>query len=902
MVYRNTFCSHLHSVFFMRKLRLFTLSLVTVLSLFCGTGGIAGYAEGIDEEVSALFHDTQNAFVFYLDNGMEVILVENHASPMVTAFTIVKTGSFNEDASTNGCAHFLEHLLFNGTKSRTQKQLYDEMDFYGGYNNANTTTDYTNFMILMPKEYISQGMDIQADMLFNSILPKEKFEKERGIVIEEIGKGGNDPAQQAQNHFLRTFFANTPYERPVLGTVSTISHLKYDAVREYYKTWYVPNNMILMVIGDFITTEMIALVKEKYGKYPAGRLPERKGIQFNPPNKLRIIRANGIGNFPVDRQYLSMGYVLPPPTSEDFQSLQILAEFLGGKENAVLDVLFRKEENSDLLYSISANIEFHREFSTLQISAELPSYSDTDHVVGIILQAINDMAVNPVSADELNTLLTSGLINEIYLQEKLHYYAMMKSGYLAAGGYAFYREYMDGLMKVTPQSIQKVCQKYLKDQIPVITAMSPSAPVNEETTKRSQSSYYQEILPNGLTVAIKENQDSRVVGIHLLAKDRCIAEGEGKHGLTEILQRMFLSGGTLHYPEDALYKEYESIGAEIKLYDNPHIDFDDYYNSPRFAYIRLKVVDFYFEKGIQLLAETILRPQLTQDTFEQAKKEVIPLAAKAESDTPLRAKRVFYENLFAMDIGYGSEIGFPEQLDKLSLEDAKSLYNKLYNPSNLMLVVSGNIPVDKALLLIKHSFEGTWGDAGWHAPVQHIVFNEQAGRIVREKTGKTQSYISVGGTYEIQKGEIPALAVLQYVFSESLAFQLRETQGLAYSIGVSFPLHNNAQWYRITMGTRPENIVLAISGIQKEINDIRKRKYEKDEVQKAINAILGRHGMRRLDRVNQAYYMSMEILDGNPPEEDELFLEKLKKVTPEEVEKLAQKVFKHDDHLIIIIE
>src|SRR4030067_3217775 len=159
MVYRNTFCSHLHSVFFMRKLRLFTLSLITVLSLFCGTGGITGYAKGMNEGVSALFHDTQNAFVFYLDNGMEVILVENHASPMITAFTIVKTGSCNEDASTNGCAHFLEHLLFNGTKSRTQKQLYDEMDFYGGYNNAHTTTDYTNFMILMPKEFIGQGMD-----------------------------------------------------------------------------------------------------------------------------------------------------------------------------------------------------------------------------------------------------------------------------------------------------------------------------------------------------------------------------------------------------------------------------------------------------------------------------------------------------------------------------------------------------------------------------------------------------------------------------------------------------------------------------------------------------------------------------------------------------------------------
>jgi len=136
---------------------------------------------------------TQQGSVFYLDNGMEVILVENHANPMVAAFTIVKTGSRNEDTATNGAAHFLEHLLFNGTKTRTQKQLYDEMNFYGGYNNADTGPDYTNYMVLMPKEFIAQGMDIQADMLFNSTLPEEKFEKERGIVIEEIGRNADRP-------------------------------------------------------------------------------------------------------------------------------------------------------------------------------------------------------------------------------------------------------------------------------------------------------------------------------------------------------------------------------------------------------------------------------------------------------------------------------------------------------------------------------------------------------------------------------------------------------------------------------------------------------------------------------------------------------------------------------------
>ncbi|MBT6231046.1 MAG: insulinase family protein, partial [Candidatus Scalindua sp.] len=137
------------------------LNILTVHILLIGTFCFTCSANELQDQALSLFGETQNASVFYLDNGMEVILIENHASPMITAFTIVKTGSRNEDAATNGSAHFLEHLLFNGTKTRTQKKLYEEMDYYGGYNNAHTGPDYTNFMILMPKEYIEQGMDMQ---------------------------------------------------------------------------------------------------------------------------------------------------------------------------------------------------------------------------------------------------------------------------------------------------------------------------------------------------------------------------------------------------------------------------------------------------------------------------------------------------------------------------------------------------------------------------------------------------------------------------------------------------------------------------------------------------------------------------------------------------------------------
>ncbi len=877
------------------------LNIFAIYILLIGISCFVCSADELQDKALSLFGETQNASVFYLDNGMEVILIENHASPMITAFTIVKTGSRNEDAATNGSAHFLEHLLFNGTKSRTQKKLYEEMDYYGGYNNAHTGPDYTNFMILMPEEYIEQGMDMQADMLFNSTLPPEKFEKERGIVIEEISKSADRPSTQVNNHFLRTLYAGTPYERPVLGTVSTITHLKRDDVLEYYHSWYVPNNMTLMVIGDFKTLEMAELVKKKYGPYAAGHLPEHKQVLLTPPKTLRIARANGMGQFSDDRHYLNMGYILPAPSSENFFSLQMLADFLGGKKDSILDVLFENDSNKGLVSSINTSVTFNSDFSTLQISANLPLDTDVDRVVDLITHAVQDMANNPVSMSEIQPILVSRATQEVYLQEKLHYYAMMKSGYLAAGGYTFLSGYMDSIMRVTPQSIQNAASQYLNTQLPVVTLMSPPFTQAEAATGQSQNRYHMETLENGMTVVVKENHDSRVVGVHLAAKDRSLSEGKEKWGMAEVLQRMLLEGGTVNHPEEKLYNALVSIGAEIKLHDNPNIPYDDYYNSSRFVYMRLKVVDFFFEESIRLLAEMVSQPLLREEAFQQAQKSVISLSTTTASSTPKVAGRMLYDNLFITNPGIGWTLGNARNVEQFNLEEVKALHGKLYNPSNLVLTVSGSLQIDRVMEQVKTCFGGKWGEAGWQPPEFELQLGK-TGRTVRQKIGKSQSYIIVANTCEVEEKDQPALHILSNIFSDRLAFNLREKQGLAYSIGTHFPKYKDAHWYRITMGTRPENIEKALSGIKEEIQSIREASFDAEEVQQTINAALGRRGMRRMDRVSQAYYISMEILDGKLPEADEQYGEKLKAVTTQALERLAPKIFNNDDHLIVIAE
>ncbi len=843
----------------------------------------------------------EDATVFYLDNGMEIILVENHANPMITAFTIVRAGSRLEDEAMNGAAHFLEHLLFNGTTGRTQKQLYDEMDFYGGYNNASTGPDYTNYMILMPKEYIAEGMDIQADMLFNSTLPKKKFDKERGIIIEEIGQDSDRASYQVNKHFLRTFFAGSNFSRPVLGTTSTIQNMPYERVLNYYKTWYVPNNMSMMVIGDFDTDAMIALVNEKYGVYPAGRLSAPAPIKLKKRTRVRIQQASAIGKFPADKKFLRLGYALPAPSSDDFQVLEMMTDFLGGRGDAFLQKTFAVEKEKDQLNSITASMNFNRDFSWLEISAELPLLADHHKIAKKIQQTVNDFAHYLVPQEKLDLAMIANSSGEIFMQEKLHYYGMMKASYLAAGGFQLLQNYQKGLAGITPQRIQQAAQKHITDQIPVITLMQPRKKATAASKPGSANTYHQETLENGLTVVINHNADSPVIGLHLLVRERCLAEGKDKLGMTAVLQRMLYSGGTKNYPGEKYKQAMERIGAEIKLYDNAWIPYDDYYTTPRFAFIRLKFVDRQFEKGMRLLADLLQNAALSEKRFLSAKKAVMGIAEKNAASTPKVAAKLFYDNLLMANPGYGSVNGNSETLQALQLADVKTHYRRFYNPANLILTISGNITTEKALATIRKMMGRKWGESGWQAekPVSQL---QSMGRTVRTKVGKKQSYIYMANKFTCAEKDRAALRVLMSIFSKRISFELRERQGLAYRMGASTGRLGESQWYSIRMGTRAENIEKAGAGLLEQVIAMRKTKVGEKEVQQTINALLGRRGMRRLDRVGRAYYISMEVFAGRPADSDEKLGEMLKKVTAADINRLAPIVFAGDDPLVVIAE
>lgn len=404
---------------------------------------------------------------FYtLDNGMEVILKENHAVPLISSVVVVKAGSKYETDQNNGFTHLLEHMLFNGTETKTREVINEGIMNYGGYINAFTRQEMTGYLVVMPKEFINEGLDIQSDQLFHSILPAAEFPKERDIVAEEIKKDNDVESSVAGDYFNSVVFAGTPYARPVIGFENTIRNVSRDEVMKYYKEYYVPNNMIAFVSGDFETDKMLELIKKYYGSVPAGKPPRLAEFKISPPWGTEI----HIKEFPSRVTYVSISLPGPLYSDPDYYAFDILSQYLGSDTSPLNKVLVSGD--SALATDISVSLDMQKEYSMMSVSIQTNDPKNIDKIVKTALDVLKGLPGTSFTTDDIRRVVVPSKASEIRLEEKLHYYGIMKAPILATAGYKFLQNYIDDLSKVTPDQMNSVAKKYFSDPKYVACALA----------------------------------------------------------------------------------------------------------------------------------------------------------------------------------------------------------------------------------------------------------------------------------------------------------------------------------------------------------------------------------------------------------------------------------------------
>jgi len=404
---------------------------------------------------------------FYtLDNGMEVILKENHAVPLISSVVVVKAGSKYENDQNNGFTHLLEHMLFNGTETRTREDINEGIMNYGGYINAFTRQEMTGYLVVMPKEFINEGLDIQSDQLFRSILPAAEFPKERNIVAEEIKKDNDVESSVAGDYFNSVVFAGTPYARPVIGFENTIRNVSRDEVMKYYKEYYVPNNMMAFVTGDFETDKMLDLIEKYYGSVPAGKPPKHAEFQISPPWGSEI----NIKEFPSKLTYINISLPGPLYSDPDYFAFDILSQYLNSETSPLNKALVSGD--SALATDISVSLDMEKEYSMMSISIQTNSPANIAPIVKTAIEVLRGLPGKAFTADDVRRVVVPNKASEIKLEEKLHYYGIMKAPVLAIAGYKFLENYIGYLSQVTPGDMDDAARRYFANPKYVACALA----------------------------------------------------------------------------------------------------------------------------------------------------------------------------------------------------------------------------------------------------------------------------------------------------------------------------------------------------------------------------------------------------------------------------------------------
>ncbi len=290
---------------------------------------------------------------FRLKNGLTVVH-EKRESDSVAIEINIGTGSNNEHSSIAGMSHFLEHMVFEGTKTRTAKQISEAIENIGGDLNAATTNERTFFYIKIPKKKIEIGMEILADMMQNPAFDKTVLDKERKVVLEEIKMVGDQPMLYQWVLFEKTLFKKHPTKNPVYGKMQTVRAITRKDMQDYYHRWYVPNNMILSVVGDF--SRLPELVKRHFGKMKRRPLPTIKRPVEPKETKPTVKKEQK----DVNQAYFVFGYKTIPRLHKDSVVLDVISSVfskgLSGRINSEIRV------KRGLAYSVGTVHESNKDY------------------------------------------------------------------------------------------------------------------------------------------------------------------------------------------------------------------------------------------------------------------------------------------------------------------------------------------------------------------------------------------------------------------------------------------------------------------------------------------------------------------------------------------------------------
>ncbi len=405
-----------------------------------------------------------------LDNGLKVLLLEEHKAPVVTVHLWYRVGARNEEPGVTGLSHFLEHMMFKGTSKLGPGQFSRTIQKNGGRDNAFTSDDYTGYFETFASDRVELALELEADRMRGLLLDSKELEAEKKVVIEERRlRTDDDPVSALGEVMVAGAFQVHPYRQPVIGWMSDLEGLTREDLVRHYNTYYLPNNAVLIVVGDFKTDDLLPKIRRHFGAIPKGSDPPRvRAVEPEQRGERRLTLRKE-----AELPFVYLGYHVPNLNQPDNFALEVLAYILSGGKSARIykSLVYEKQ------LALFAGAGYHREsinpnLFTLYASA-MPGRTPAE-VEQALLDEVERVKTESIPSREVEKAKNQIEAGFLLGQDSVFNLARQLAEYEIVAGWRAWEAYLPGIRAVTAEDLQRVAKAYLTQDNRTVAVLIPT--------------------------------------------------------------------------------------------------------------------------------------------------------------------------------------------------------------------------------------------------------------------------------------------------------------------------------------------------------------------------------------------------------------------------------------------
>lgn len=789
------------------------------------------------------------ATVETLPNGLTLILDPDPTAPVVSAQIWVATGSMHEDTHLGaGISHFLEHMVFKGTRDYDGETLADTVQAAGGHWNAYTSFDRTVYYIDGPAASLPVFMKTLTGLVFYPTLPESEFEKEKDVIRREIDMGLDDPDNVASRLLFSTVFQLDPRRHPVIGHRHLFDAIRHQDLTQYHRDRYTSDRCFCVISGEFepdearkIAMELTADCRPGCGREPL--------VSIDTP-QLGPRRARETFAVPTSR--VSLSWKTPALDHPDAPAFDVLAGILGRGRASRLHRTLREEKELALEISAFAWNSPGRE-GLIAVSADaLPAKRDA--LIEAILTEVSAVASSPLDDDLAKAKRQIAASQFRGLTTASGRASDLASNWHEARDLDFTRRYLAAVQAVTPADIRRVAATLTDERfgLTILDPIDALAPSRAAKAVRVREEIQVHTLSNGLTVALIP--DHRVPLVHFQATVRggLPSESPESNGLNQLLAATLPKGTTTRSAQEIAIT-LESLGASIGANTgNNALLVQAAGLAPDLATIA------------EVFADVIVSPSLPGDAIQREKASQLASLEEALQDPLHTGFRALRDAVFSGS-GYGLDaLGSPDSLARLDRLALSAHHSRHFNASNITLAVAGDFDPAVALDLLERNFSALPQGHAWSAPASQLVTGEKHVRHLPKK----QAVLTIGfpGT-TVSGKDRHALAMIQEYASDMagpLFARIREELGLAYQVGATQFLGYDTGLFTFYVATSPDQADLALREILVEIQKIAEHGIPDEAFDRVRSTVLSGLAIQQQSPSSVARHVALDLLFGHP--------------------------------------